>query len=145
MKMKTVKILAFLLSVLFGGGCTTSQAPHMREDFRAILRSYNIQAYDECLAQITRALNSRITKGERATLLMTKGICEEEKGWEGAATATYTSVKTDFDITSFAEAAHKRLERKDGDQREHLELVLSETQWRRSLKSWKATELKDYF
>ena len=145
MKATGALALAGICAALCFGGCATQQAPKMREDFRSILHDYNTQAYDQCLAEISTALQTRLIKGQRAQLLMIRGKCQEEMGSESAAKATYTLVKTDFDRTSFAEAAQRRLNYKDGDQREHIELDLNGLGWRRALKQWNHKGFRCFF
>lgn len=145
--MKAMVFLALMgvSAALLLGGCATSKTPKLREDFRSILYYYNTQAYDQCLGEIEKALQTKILKGQRALLLMTRGMCQEEAGRELSAKATYTLVKTEFDLTSFAEVAQRRLEHKDGDQREHLELNLDDARWRRAAKQWDSKGVRQFF
>jgi len=117
----------------------------MPEPFRSILHHYNTQAYDACLAGIEKALQTKLVEGQRATLLMTKAMCEEELGREAAAKDTLALVKTQFEHTRFADAAQRRLDGKDGDQREHLELNLDDPRWRRALKQCNEKGVRQYF
>jgi hypothetical protein len=145
MKATVFLSLTGVIAVFLLSGCATSQTPKMREDFRSIFYHYNTQAYDQCMAEIGKALQTKLLKGQRVVLLMTRGMCQEEMGRDLAAKATYTLVKTEFDMTTFAEGAQRRLEHKDGDQREHLELSFNETRWRRAAKQWDAKKVREFY
>jgi hypothetical protein len=135
MRRKISLVLALLCSAAMFLGCQTKPAkPQVREDFRAISHHYDVQEYEQCLAEIRTALTANNTKGQRATLLMMKGMCQEEMGQQDLAKITYRLVKMEFDLTSFAETAQRRLNGKEGDQREHLELDCADLGWRRAAK-----------
>lgn len=145
MKAKAFLSITGAIAVFLLSGCVTSQTPKMREDFRSIFYHYNIQAYDQCIVEIEKALQTQLLKGQRALLLMTRGMCQEEAGRELSAKATYILVKTEFPMTSFAEDAQRRLDHRDGDQREHLELNLDVTHWRRAVKQWDPKKIRQFY
>lgn len=135
MRRKTSLVLALLCSAAMFLGCQTKPAkPQVREDFRSISHHYDVQEYEQCLAEIRTALTANNTKGQRATLLMMKGMCQEEMGQPDLAKMTYRLVKMEFDLTSFGETAQRRLNGKEGDQREHLEVDCADLAWRRAAK-----------
>lgn len=142
--MITVRLSGLLIvfAALFVNGCVTAPGkPKLREEVRLILQEYTIQSYDECLVQIDRVTKKKLNNFERATVLMAKGCCLEEKGAKVQADAIYNHVSVEFAQTSFADAAQRRLKRQDGDQKEHLELDFENEQWMRSRKNWSQTDV----
>jgi len=117
----------------------------MRDDLRPIIDHYNSQAYDQCLLEIDQALKKRMVKGKRAQLLMIKASCEEEMGRGDAARVTYTQITSEFARTSFADDAQRRLEGKDGNQREHLQMDVSVLGWQRGVMRWSAKSVLQSF
>lgn len=134
-----VEFLVFLLV-----GCSTSNpTPDARD--RVIMEHYNTQKYEECLAEIDKALSARMVKGQRGMLLLVKGWCEEEMGRGEAARETYTVVQREFSQTKLGDDAQRRLEGKNGDQRERLELNPSALGWHRGLKQSNAQAVRQFF
>ena len=112
-------------------GCSTPQKSTAREDFRSVSQKYQIQAYDECLKEITKLMKKRLAPGAKAQLNMAKGLCLEEKGDPAAADEIYRKVVADFPQSRFADGARRRLERRDGDQKERVEIVFNDEHWQR--------------
>jgi len=146
-KMKTISHFPIwcIVLALFLSSCAVPQASRLRDTLRTVFYDYNTQAYDACLAEIEKALRSELVQEQRATLLMTKASCEEEMGLKTDAEATLLLVKNEFERTHFADAAQRRLDGKDGDQREHLELNLDDPLWRRAAKRWNEKAVSQYF
>jgi hypothetical protein len=135
MRRKIPLALALLCSAAMFFGCQTKPAkPQVREDLRSISHHYDVQEYERCLAEIRTALKANNTKVQRAILLLMRGMCHEEMGQQNLAKLDYMSVKMEFNLTSFAETAQRRLNGEDGDQREHLEVDCGGLGWRHARK-----------
>jgi len=146
MKAAEFLVLVEALAILFFAGCASPKTPaEARDEFHVILDYYNTQKYQECLAEIDKVLSGKTNKGQRGTLLLIKGSCEEEMGKEEAARATYTLVQKEFSQTKLGDDAQRRLERRNGDQREHLELNANALGWHRGLKQCNAESVRQFF
>lgn len=123
-------------------GCSTTQKSDRTDDFGSVSQKYQTQAYDECLAQIRKLGSKRLPPGTKAELSMAKGLCLEEKGNLAAADQVYRKVIADYPQTRFADWARRRLERRDGDQKEHLEITFDGEPWQRHRKNISPTAVR---
>jgi hypothetical protein len=123
-------------------GCGTAPKTTLNDDFSSVGLKYQTQAYDECLAVINKLMAKRPPPGSRAELWMCKGMCLEEKGNQSAADQVYRKVKADFPQTPYADWAQRRLERQDGDQKEHLAMAFDDERWQRHRKTVSPTGVR---
>lgn len=137
--------LTSLLAIVLLGGCGTPRTLAFRVDHRAILHRYHTQDYDRCMEEIDRALAEKISAPDRAWLLLHKAVCAEESGRAMEARFLYEQVAKEFALTRHGDTAQRRLAGTDGDQREHLELVLTDPVWRRAMKLWNDKQVARLF
>ncbi len=131
---KNFLAFASLLAAVLLSGCATSRNTVIREEFRSIDRKYQTQAYAECLAEIEKTLTAPLIPLRRGQLLMAKGLCLEEQGQGALADEIYRQIVAQYPMTPLADRAQKRLEHRDGDQKEHVELSFPGEGWRRAEK-----------
>lgn len=133
------RVLSYAIANLVLVGCGTSQKANPQDDlkeaFRSIGQKYQTQAHDQCLVEIRKLMTKRLPPGAKAELTMVQGLCLEEKGDLAAADEVYRKVVADYPQTRFADRGRRRLERRDGDQKEHLEIPFEGERWQRHRKT----------
>jgi hypothetical protein len=132
--MRPVLRISIALLLLFAG----CQSPPARDYVSTGVVQGQIYRgeYKSALNRIDRLLRGRLHNHDRAFLELSKAICLEAQGNFDEADTWYAFIPDQFPDTEYADAARRRLQRQDGDQKEHVILDLPEGDWKLIDRRW---------
>jgi hypothetical protein len=138
--------LLFATLFFFVCGCASAPGRSAQVDPQEpLFRLFQRRQYAECIQGIEANLTPKMSRHQKAELLLLEGMCREEMNQPGLADQVYRAVIQSYRKSDATTRASRRLKRLESDQREHFGIEFAPGDWQRLDKEWNESNFRERY